>query len=61
AQLSAREREVAALMVEGCANKVIAARLGIGVRTVETHRANIHAKLGVRTVAELMRLWLHVE
>lgn len=61
AQLSAREREVAALMVEGCANKVIAARLGIGVRTVETHRANIHAKLGVRTVAELMRLWLYVE
>lgn len=61
AQLSAREREIAALMVEGCANKVMAARLGIGVRTVETHRANVLNKLGIRTVAELMRLWLHTE
>lgn len=58
AQLSAREREVAALMIEGCANKIIAARLGISVRTVETHRARLLEKLGVRTVPELMRLWL---
>ncbi|WP_029009631.1 response regulator transcription factor [Azospirillum halopraeferens] len=61
ALLSPRERDVAALMVEGCANKTIANRLGIGVRTVETHRANVMAKLGIRTVAELMRLWLHLE
>ncbi len=57
--LSARENEVARLMVEGCANKAIANHLGIGVRTVETHRANILAKLGIRTVPELMRLWMH--
>lgn len=57
-QLSAREQEVAALMIEGCANKIMAARLGISVRTVETHRARLLEKLGVRTVAELMRLWM---
>lgn len=56
-RLSARERQVAALMIDGCANKVIALRLGIGVRTVETHRAHLLEKLDVRTVAELIRLW----
>lgn len=58
--LSVREKEVAGLMIEGCANKAIAIRLGIGVRTVETHRANILGKLGIRTVPELMRLWMHL-
>lgn len=57
--LSPRERDVAELMVEGCANKTIATRLGISVRTVETHRANILSKLGIRTLPELMRLWMH--
>jgi len=57
--LSPRERDVAGLMVEGCANKTIAIRLGIGVRTVETHRANILSKLDIRTIPELMRLWMH--
>ncbi|MGQ9371467.1 response regulator transcription factor [Azospirillum sp. ST 5-10] len=60
ALLSPRERDVAELMVEGCANKTIANRLGIGVRTVETHRANILSKLDIRTVPELMRLWMHL-
>ncbi|KAA0680779.1 response regulator transcription factor [Roseomonas genomospecies 6] len=59
--LSPREWEVAELMIEGCANKTIANRLGIGVRTVETHRANILSKLDIRTVPELMRLWMHVQ
>lgn len=60
ARLSPRERDVAGLMVEGCANKAIANRLGIGVRTVETHRANILGKLDIRTIPELLRLWMHV-
>ncbi|MBP2227854.1 FixJ family two-component response regulator [Azospirillum agricola] len=60
ALLSAREKDVAGLMVEGCTNKAIANRLGIGVRTVETHRANILSKLAIRTVPELMRLWMHL-
>ena len=59
--LSPRERDVAELMVEGCANKTIATRLGIGVRTVETHRANILSKLNIRTIPELMRLWMHIQ
>ncbi|HYG89722.1 MAG TPA: response regulator [Azospirillum sp.] len=58
--LSVREKDVAGLMVEGCTNKAIANRLGIGVRTVETHRAHILNKLGIRTVPELMRLWMHM-
>lgn len=57
-QLSSRETEVAELMIEGCANKVIAFRLDISVRTVETHRARLLEKLGIRTVPELMRLWI---
>lgn len=48
-------------MVEGCANKTIAIRLGISVRTVETHRANILNKLDIRTIPELMRLWMHTQ
>ena len=60
ARLSPRERDVAGLMVEGCANKAIANRLGIGVRTVETHRANVLGKLDIRTVPELLRLWMRV-
>ncbi len=61
ALLSPRERGVAELMVEGCANKTIAIRLGISVRTVETHRANILNKLDIRTIPELMRLWMHTQ
>ncbi|WP_142850492.1 response regulator transcription factor [Telmatospirillum sp. J64-1] len=58
AGLSAREREVAALMVEGCPNKIIANRLDIGVRTVETHRARVLEKLGINNIADLIRLWM---
>jgi FixJ family two-component response regulator len=57
-RLSAREREVAAQMIEGHANKIIADHLGISVRTVETHRAKLLEKLGIRTLPELVRLWL---
>lgn len=57
-RLSSRERDVAALMIDGCPNKVIATRLGIGVRTVETHRAHLMDKLDIRSVADLIRLWM---
>lgn len=52
AALSAREREVLALMAEGLANKQIAPRLGISEHTVKAHVAAVFGKLGVGTRAE---------
>jgi DNA-binding NarL/FixJ family response regulator len=53
--LSAREIEVARLVAEGFSSKELAARLGLSVRTVEKHRANIMEKVGVHEVASLVR------
>lgn len=52
--LSAREREVLALIAGGDSSKDIAAKLHIGVGTVETHRASLLSKLKVRNVASLV-------
>jgi DNA-binding NarL/FixJ family response regulator len=54
--LSTREREVLQLAAEGLTSAEIGARLTIGKRTVETHRANLQRKLGLKTQAELIRL-----
>lgn len=54
-ELSIREREVLALIAEGHSNKEAAAVLGVGVRTVETHRERIMSKLDVHTVAGLTK------
>ncbi len=51
-ELSSREREVAALLLQGNGNKQIAAALGITVRTVEFHLSNIYRKLGVASRTE---------
>ncbi|MEI2415255.1 helix-turn-helix transcriptional regulator [Orrella sp. JC864] len=56
--LTPREREVLPYVAAGRANKVIALDLGISMRTVETHRARIFRKTGVRNAAELAR-WLY--
>ncbi|MDB6031059.1 MAG: response regulator transcription factor [Verrucomicrobiales bacterium] len=53
--LSEREREVLALIADGFNNKEIASRLGLGVRTVETHRERIMRKLNIHTVAGLTK------
>ena len=53
ATLTDREREIAARVVAGKLNKVIADELHIAVRTVEVHRARVFAKMGVRSAAEL--------
>lgn len=53
--LSEREREVAVDVARGCTNKEIAARLGISVKTVETHKAHLMKKLELRTRAEVVR------
>lgn len=49
-----RETAIIRLLAEGKANKVIAADLGISIRTVETHRAKIMQKLGLHSLAELI-------
>jgi two-component system response regulator FixJ len=59
AQISAREREVMELLLEGNSNKLVAARLGISVRTAEVHRANLMEKLKVRDLPALVRLAMH--
>lgn len=58
AQLSPRERDVLAGVVEGKLNKVIAYELEISPRTVEIYRANLMSKTGARNVADLMRIAL---
>jgi FixJ family two-component response regulator len=58
AELTAREQEVLALLVTGKPSKVIAASLGISEKTVDVHRSNVMRKAGVRSVAELVHLWL---
>lgn len=55
AQLSAREREVLGLIVEGLTNKEIGRALALSPRTIETHRANLFAKLGAESLAQLIR------
>src|SRR5580698_6055447 len=49
-----RQTEIIRLLAEGKANKVIAADLGISIRTVETHRAKIMQKFGLHSLAELL-------
>jgi FixJ family two-component response regulator len=53
--LTAREREVMALLVEGLHNRRIAETLGISPRTVEVHKARVLDKLGVNSVVELVK------
>jgi two-component system nitrate/nitrite response regulator NarL len=55
AQLTSREREVLILIAEGQSNKEIANRLGIGVRTIETHRERIMRRLDIHSVAGLTK------
>lgn len=53
--LTDRERDVLRGLARGGSSRDVAADLGIGVRTVETHRANIMQKLGVKSVALLIQ------
>ena len=55
AQLTSREREVLVLIAEGQSNKEIANKLGIGVRTIETHRERIMRRLDIHSVAGLTK------
>ena len=55
AQLSQREREVLGLIVSGLTNKEMGRALDVSPRTVETHRANLFAKLEAESLAQLIR------
>ena len=54
-RITDREREIVQLLAEGKSSKEIATILGISVRTVETHRAAIMKKLGLKSFSELIR------
>lgn len=54
-RLTPREREIVQLIAEGHSNKEVADRLGISVRTAETHRLNVMRKLNVHTASDLTR------
>jgi two-component system response regulator FixJ len=56
AQLTPREREVLERLVQGSPSRSIARDLGIGDRTLETHRQNLMNKMDVNSIAELVRL-----
>jgi two-component system response regulator FixJ len=57
-KLTPREREVLVGLLNGRQNKVIAAELGIGVRTIEAHRASVMTKMQARSLSELVRMAL---
>jgi two-component system, LuxR family, response regulator FixJ len=61
ATLTAREREIYDRIVGGETNKSIALDLGISIRTVESHRANIMDKLKVRNLVDLVQLAVRQE
>lgn len=54
--LTPQEREVMWQIVDGSPNKITARRLGVSVRTIENRRRSIFAKLGIRSVAELVTI-----
>jgi PAS domain S-box-containing protein len=60
AELTPREREVAALLVEGKTSKLIARQIGLSPRTVEMHRAKLMRKFAAATSSELVNRLLGV-
>ena len=58
ATLTSREQEVLKYVLKSTANKIIAAELGISIKTVELHRSNLMTKMQAGSVTELVRLAL---
>ena len=54
-RLTSREREIVQLLAEARTSKEIAAKLGVSVKTIDAHRANVMRKLDFHSVAELVR------
>jgi len=59
--LTPREREVMELVVDGKANKVIAAELDVSTKTVEVHRSRIMLKMKARSISALVRQAIYME
>ena len=53
--VTAREREIIQLLAEGKSNKETASILGVSVKTIEAHRANLMRKLHLRSLSDLVR------
>jgi DNA-binding NarL/FixJ family response regulator len=53
--LTAKEKQVIRYLMEGFSSKEIAAKLGVSPRTIETHRANILSKFGLKNTTELIK------
>jgi FixJ family two-component response regulator len=60
-QLTPREREVAAHVVAGMANKVIAIELGLSPKTIEVHRANVMSKMRAHSLSELVQMCMRLQ
>jgi len=56
--LSQREKEVGAAVARGMSNKDIAREFGLSPRTVEAHRARLMKKLGVSSLADIVKIFL---
>ncbi len=60
-KLTARERQIMDMIVQGNANKVIAIDLGVSQRTVETHRTRIMRKMQAKSLAELVQMVVRLQ
>jgi FixJ family two-component response regulator len=54
------EQELIMLIVNGVQNKVAASRMGVAIRTIESRRSSSMKKMGVRSVADLVRVYLAI-
>ncbi|MEN0108122.1 MAG: helix-turn-helix transcriptional regulator [Pseudomonas sp.] len=61
AQLTARELDVARLMLSGCSSKEIARKLDISAETVKVHKKHIYSKLGIKSQSELFSIFLQAQ
>jgi DNA-binding NarL/FixJ family response regulator len=57
--LSPRQEEVLRLVAWGYTNKEVAAKLNMSVKTVETHKANVAQKMGLRSRIEIVQFAFH--
>ena len=60
AKLTKREKDVLALMIAGLQSRAIAEKLGVREKTIKVFRARVHQKMGVKTIAELVRMTLGI-